>query len=369
MNIPLSYQNTAQVELLSAELTQSGLVSVIVPTFNRPDRLAQAIQSVLAQTYQQFEIIVINDCGEELSPELLRVDPRSRITYHRNQINKGLAGTRNVGLSLARGQYIAYLDDDDTFYPNHLETLVNSLQSGQLKVAYTDACRGWEKTENGIRVVHRRDVPYSVEFNEDILQTNFIPVLCVMHERACLAQIGGFDAYLKRTEDWDLWIRLSRQFSFQHIPTVTCEFSWRDDGTSMTSSTRDSFDWAELNIYYKYLSSLKSQPERQIQVSQQARNALMRIKQSFYRELTEQNAQGYRRLLGGEVEQLANRIAFLLPYYPELGADFEELAALLWIQIQRYDRAVAHLQTALELDPNAQAAKLILETILEANKV
>jgi glycosyltransferase involved in cell wall biosynthesis len=368
MNIPPNSQNTNEIKLISAELTQAGLVSVIIPTFNRPDRLVQAIQSVLAQTYQQFEIIVVNDCGEELNPELFRIDSLSRITYHRNQVNKGLAGTRNVGLGLARGQYIAYLDDDDIFYPNHLETLVNSLQKGKHKVAYTDACRGWEKTENGIRVVHRRDVPYSVDFNEDILQTNFIPVLCVMHERDCLFKVGVFDAYLKRTEDWDLWIRLSRSFPFQHLQTVTCEFSWRDDGTSMTSSTRDSFDWAELNIYYKYRASLDSQPERQSQVGQQARNALMRIKQGFYQDLTEQNSQGYKRLLGGGVEELANRIAFLSPYYSELRADLEELTALLWIQIQRYDKAVTHLQSALKIEPNAQAPKLILETILQAHK-
>jgi glycosyltransferase involved in cell wall biosynthesis len=313
---------------------QPGLVSVIVPTFNRPERLKECLQSILHQTYQNFEILIINDCGEVLNFDPLSLDSKNRIASLRNEKNLGLAGTRNVGLQHAKGEFIAYLDDDDRFYPEHLETLISVLTNTPFQVAYTDAHRAWEELRGGAHVVVKRDRPYSVDFNEDILCTNFIPVLCVMHRRACLSRSGHFDAYLKRTEDWDLWARMSRDFPFAHIPKITCEFSWRSDGTSMTSSTRDSFDWAELNIYYKYVNNPTVPASRANQIKEQTKQAVARLLLSFKQD-DRHTGDEYKRLLGGSISELLQRIKFLAPHYQAFCPEIFKLGCLIHLSGQQ----------------------------------
>jgi glycosyltransferase involved in cell wall biosynthesis len=117
------------------------LVSVIVPTCNRPDMLVAALQSILSQTYQHYEIIVVNDGGVDVGLIVGWLNRQGDMTYVRHDRHRGLAAARNTGLKLARGKYIAYLDDDDTFYPDHLETLVTFLEESDFEVAYTDAAR------------------------------------------------------------------------------------------------------------------------------------------------------------------------------------------------------------------------------------
>jgi len=228
------------------------LVSVIMPTYNRPEMLRTAIQSVLNQTFQDFEIIVVNDAGEDAN-FVIKAFNSPKISYIRHETNKGLAAARNSGILAARGKYIAYLDDDDIFYPEHLATLVQRLESDGSFVAYTDAHRVHLEERDGITTVVGRDLPYSMDFDyQRILFENFIPVLCVMHRRECLEQVGGFDPLLHRLEDWDLWIRMSRHYQFHHVPTVTCAFTWRTvGGATMTSANWEAFDWARLRVSHK----------------------------------------------------------------------------------------------------------------------
>ncbi|MFN3781956.1 MAG: glycosyltransferase family 2 protein, partial [Candidatus Kapaibacteriota bacterium] len=116
-------------------------VSVIVPTFNRPSMLKNAIQSILNQTLQDFEIIVVNDAGEDVR-SIVEFFNDKIIKYVSHSENKKQAATRNTGIRNARGKYLVYLDDDDVFLPNHLETLVSFLDANpKFKIAYTDAFR------------------------------------------------------------------------------------------------------------------------------------------------------------------------------------------------------------------------------------
>ena len=191
---------------------------------------------------QNFEILVVNDAGSDVEAV---VSPRNRsrkIIYVRHGQNRGLAAARNTGIKVARGRYIAYLDDDDLYYPDHLQTLVHCLEKHDCAVAYTDANRAHQVRQDEKLVVTHRDLPFSVDFNHDrILVGNFIPVLCVMHGRKCLDDVGLFDESLTTHEDWDLWIRLSRKYRFAHVRKTTCEFSWRTDGSSMTSQKQQDF--------------------------------------------------------------------------------------------------------------------------------
>jgi glycosyltransferase involved in cell wall biosynthesis len=236
-------------------------VSVIVPTYNRPEKLVEALKSILNQTYQNFEVIVVNDCGTDVGSLISFLDEKHQITYLRHDRNRDRSAARNSGIRLARGKYIGYLDDDDVFYPDHLETLVSFLETTGYKVAYSDAYRVHQVKENGRDISKEKDQPYSRDFDRDqILINNFIPTLCLMHERSCLDEVGTFDEGLATHEDWDLWIRLSRRYHFGHIKKLTCEFSWRTDGTSTTSQKQSDFLRTMQIIYARYCHYVGDKP-------------------------------------------------------------------------------------------------------------
>ena len=153
-------------------------VSVIVPTYNRPDRLRTALDSLAAQTYRDFEIIVVNDAGCDIQPVIAACADRHRITSVIHDRNRGLAAARNSGLRAAKGTYIAYLDDDDRYLPHHLDTLVAYLDRNECRVAYTDAWRVHERQIDGAYVETGRDRPYSCDFNPaDLIVCNYFHVL------------------------------------------------------------------------------------------------------------------------------------------------------------------------------------------------
>ena len=236
-------------------------VSVILPTFNRPELLRRALASVLGQTYRQFEIVVVNDAGADVENIINEMNSSGKIIYVRHDRNRGLAASRNTAIRLARGKYIAYLDDDDIYYPDHLETLVRRLETECCEVAYTDACRAHQSRRQEELITTHRDIPFSFDFDADrMLVGNFIPVLCVMHERSCFEQAGVFDESLTTHEDWDLWIRFSQRFRFTHIPRVTCEFSWRTYGTTMTSQKLPDFVRTLDIIYKRYHAFVREKP-------------------------------------------------------------------------------------------------------------
>jgi glycosyltransferase involved in cell wall biosynthesis len=118
-------------EMINNKASNQPLVSVILPTYNRAHIVSKALQSVLAQTYPNFEVIVIDDGSTDNTKEIITniacKDPR--VKYFRNNENKGPAGARNVGISLAKGELIAFIDDDVEWFPNKLERQVNLLQT------------------------------------------------------------------------------------------------------------------------------------------------------------------------------------------------------------------------------------------------
>ena len=240
------------------------LVSVIVPTVNRQEFLVRAIKSILNQTYREFEIIVVNDGGEDVGEMLSTIDVGGRIVYLRLPKNHERSYARNMGIRIARGKYIAYLDDDDQFLPEHLETLVTFLEGSDFEVAYTDAFRVVQEQQHGRYVETHRDVPYSYEFSrENLLRENYIPILSIMHLRSCLERTGFFDESLNTHEDWDLWIRMSEHTPFRHIKKVTAEFSWRMDGSTTTSSRQEDFVATKARIHDRYGTSQYQDPDRQ----------------------------------------------------------------------------------------------------------
>lgn len=236
-------------------------VSIIVPTYNRPHSLPVTLDSIAKQTFRDFEVIVINDGGNSAAEIIKDFSNKFCVNYIEHETNKGLSAARNTGIRAARGKYIAYLDDDDIYYPDHLETLVGFLEGSDYFIAFTDAYRSNIIEKKGKIIEVKKDIPYSQDFDyEQIFIDNIMPVLCVVHQKSCLEKAGFFDENLKCSEDWDMWIRISINYKLFHIKKVTCQFISRKDGASMTSASVVPKWESRAIIYSKYINITKNIP-------------------------------------------------------------------------------------------------------------
>jgi hypothetical protein len=198
-------------------------ISLIVRTRDRPDFLTQALASVATSTYRRLEVIVVNDGGR---PPRLPAGYPLPLFLTNLPVNRGRAAAANAGVAEARGDYVAFLDDDDLVEPEHFAVLADLVRGGGVRVAYTDAVVGvYERSPEGQwRCVDRR-VVYSRDFDpEHLLVDNYIPFNTLVIERELLATVGELDVSLPIFEDWDLLIRLSERTAFHHLSRVTCEY-------------------------------------------------------------------------------------------------------------------------------------------------
>jgi glycosyltransferase involved in cell wall biosynthesis len=218
---------------------QAPLFSVIMTTYNRPRLLQDALASVLDQSCQDFEILVVNDGGPAVEDSLGWTGEDARITYIR-QPNRGPSAARNAALRLARGRYVVYLDDDDLMRREHLDILRGQLAVTPDSVVYTSAEYVPEELRGGLRVEGKRYSPYQHEdFDYNRLQvSNYIPINTFCHPRALLEKTGLFDETLHALEDWDLLIRFSRLCPFVHIRRTTVEVRQRPSDTSQHQTGR-----------------------------------------------------------------------------------------------------------------------------------
>ncbi len=244
-------------------------VSVIVPTYNRPNLLSVALKSIAAQTFKDYEVIVINDSGCDVKDVIQESGIAEKINYISLGRNRERSFVRNCGLKLATGNYIAYLDDDDAYYPEHLQTLIDTIKNRQCRAAYADSYRAIQIIKNGKYETVRRELLYSVEFSiYDLFVGNLFPNLCVMHEKSLVNEIGYFDETLNTHEDWDYWIRIGLRSPFVHVKKVTSEYTFRDDGTNTTAYNRVDFFNTRQVIYKRYQPFSASYP--QVALMQQA---------------------------------------------------------------------------------------------------
>ncbi|MCF6158851.1 MAG: glycosyltransferase [wastewater metagenome] len=193
------------------------VVSVIIPTHNRAQFLYSAIASVLNQTYQDFEILVIDDNSKDNTQEVVKNFHDTRIKYIRHEKNKGEAGTRNTGIKHSNGRYIAFLDDDDEWLPEKLELQIDLLQNSPQEVGciYT----GFLTVDETKRKVLQRSIPSKRGYiYYDMFIRNYIgKPSTVMLKKECFKRIDLFDENIAFGTDYDMWIRISRDFHIDYI--------------------------------------------------------------------------------------------------------------------------------------------------------
>jgi len=193
------------------------VVSVILPTYNRAYILSRAIQSVLNQTYSNFELIVIDDASTDNTERVVLGFKDSRIRYIRHEENKGGAAARNTGIRYAEGDLIAFQDSDDEWLPPKLEKQVGILQeaSAEVGVVYS----GFWKigTNKRVYIPSANIIHKEGNVHVDLLKNNFVGTPAAVIRRECFEKAGAFDERLPRLQDWDLFIRVSRFYEFRYI--------------------------------------------------------------------------------------------------------------------------------------------------------
>jgi len=207
--------------------TTSPRVSVLLPTYNRARFLEEAIDSVLRQTLEDLELIVVDDGSSDETPALLAAieDPRLRCT---RQPHSGISATLNRALSAARGEYIARLDSDDLWLPNMLATLVPILDLRRdAGVAYA---QGQAMTADGHPLAHVQGLPprFANDSLRSIVYDDCTCNIALIARRSCFERVGTYDKNLIANEDWDMWLRVARQFDFVFVEQVVARIRWHD---------------------------------------------------------------------------------------------------------------------------------------------
>lgn len=207
-------------------------ISVVIPVYNGQKTIKQTIDSVLNQSFLDFELLIINDGSTDSTLEVLSQiqDPRLKIFSFPNG---GLSASRNRGISLASGEFIAFIDADDLWMPDKLEAQVKALQdNSQAGLAYS-----WTDfiDENSEFLFAGDRIFWSGDVAEKMLVCNFLehgsnPLI----RKQAFVEFGVFDESLKAAEDWDMYLRLASRYHFACVPSV--QVLYRRSGNSMSTN-------------------------------------------------------------------------------------------------------------------------------------
>jgi len=207
-------------------MSDTPLVSIVLPTYKRAGVLAHAIRSVLAQSYTKFELIVVDDNSPDETAAVVASFEDPRIRYVRNDPNLKLPRALNRGFSLAKGGLLTWTSDDNLYAPTAIQRMVETLDAGDADFVYADYWLFSAQDADGRPLDARRDhLPDELQ----LARGNHIGA-CFMYTRRLYESVGDYDPELFLVEDYDYFIRAARQFRFRHVPEALYYFR-RDDNT------------------------------------------------------------------------------------------------------------------------------------------
>lgn len=192
---------------------QNELISVIIPTYNRVELLGRSVQSVLSQTYTNLELLIIDDCSKDNTGEFVKGLSDKRIRYHRNEHNMGLAGAKNIGVSLAKGEFVAFQDDDDEWLPDKLMHLMEVWKKESDKE--TGLIYHEMQEQGNSTFIPSRDIPLEWKYKEIFHHMLLYPMIgatASLIRKSCLNELGGFNENLKSIEDYEFYLRVAKKY-------------------------------------------------------------------------------------------------------------------------------------------------------------
>lgn len=197
------------------------MISIVIPLYNKALYIKETIDNILNQTFQEFELIVVNDGSQDGGPEIVKSFKDSRIKLI-NKANGGVSSARNVGIKEAKYDYIAFLDADDEWLPNHLEEIHKLIvdYGNEANVFVTNFAR---KYPDGRVIVNRNDIRNGIlkDYFTAVWKGAVIHTSCVCVSKTAMTMVGGFDERISRGEDLDLWIKLGLKYKIAYSNEVT----------------------------------------------------------------------------------------------------------------------------------------------------
>jgi glycosyltransferase involved in cell wall biosynthesis len=205
-------------------------VSVLITTHNRARLVGDAIESVMAQSYPDWELVIVDDGSTDGTREIVaghvKQDPRVRYVY---QPNQGLSKSRTRGLELLTGDYAAFLDDDDLYLPDKLERQVGFLEAHpDVALVYSQVDLVDARTGQHLRLSPKKP---ALTFQE-LLAECTIASHSLLVRRACLERLGGFRRDLRGGDDYEMWLRIVRTHRIAFLPGRVGIYRWHDGNMS-----------------------------------------------------------------------------------------------------------------------------------------
>lgn len=189
------------------------MITVVIPTFNRENTIKRCIKSVLNQTYNDIEVIVVDDNSTDNTFKIISQMADNRIRYHRNKKNVGACASRNLGISMAKGDYIAFQDSDDEWLPEKLKKQISYLLNQNCDLVFCSLFR--------ISVENKEIYPPYTPCNnsklyEQLLFENCVGTVTLLGKRVVFENIK-FDERMPRFQDWELMLRISRVYDVKYL--------------------------------------------------------------------------------------------------------------------------------------------------------
>lgn len=216
-------------------------VSIILPTYNRRAFIGQAIESVLAQSFQNFELIIVDDGSTDGTTDFVKPFLSDRVQYI-YQENAGRSCARNTAINIAKGEYIAFLDSDDLYLPEKLELQVKYLDENPgVGMIYTSAyCI--DADGRSIDFTYEANKSGNIYKEVAFFKPVTITLPTVMVRRQVLHVVGKFDEAMSRFEDTDMWRRIAKLYEVHAIPTATCKLRTHQENSILGQNLSEIYE-------------------------------------------------------------------------------------------------------------------------------
>lgn len=219
-------------------------VSVCIASYNHAPYLREMLNSVLAQTYKNFEVVVVDDASPDNSLEILNEYAEKfenfRVYTHENQVNKGISMTLNLAIEKAKGNYIVFVGSDDVLYPDALENQIREFEKNSDLAFVYGKCRCIDQNGELSGEVLGENAGNSALSMDEVIASNGIPAVTVMARKDCLESVGLYDKHLIFS-DWHLWIKLLAHYEMAFIDRFICKYRIHDKNTSIGISSEKYF--------------------------------------------------------------------------------------------------------------------------------
>ena len=211
------------------------LISIILPVFNREKTIIRSVNSVLNQTYKNFELIIVDDHSSDNTVSLLKNINDKRMIIIELDKNVGAAKARNIGISKSSGKLIAFQDSDDEWIKNKLEIQYKILKKSSKNVGVVYS--GYFRYKDGIKeyLPPKKIHPKEGKILKNLLLGNYITIHSMV-KKECFEKVGGFDESLPRLQDWELWIRIAKYYNFVFIDEPLVKVYYMEDSITADKS-------------------------------------------------------------------------------------------------------------------------------------